>query len=72
MKLLEEEFGGNAIVAYFFCMNPGDDLADNFALLNIVEIVREVVNFPMRNDENFQNFQRRMKKVYFISNEIRF
>ena len=53
-------------------MNPGDDLADNFALLNIVEIVREVVNFPMRNDENFQNFQRRMKKVYLYPMKLDF
>jgi hypothetical protein len=44
-------------------MNPGDDLADNFALLNIVEIVRDVVNFPIRNDENFQHFKRRIKRV---------
>jgi hypothetical protein len=62
-KLLTEEFGGNCLVAYFFCMNPGDELADNFALLNIVEIVRDVVNFPIRNDENFQHLQRRIKKV---------
>lgn len=63
--MLGEEFGGNAIVAYFFCINPADELADNFALLNIVEIVRDVVNFPVRNDENFQNYQRRIKKVSY-------
>ncbi len=60
---MTEEFGGNALVAYFFCINPADELGDNFALLNIVEIVRDVVNFPLRNDENFQHFQRRIKKV---------
>ena len=64
-KLLQEEIGGNSVVAYFFCINPADDLAENFALLNIIEIVLQVVNFPVRNDENFQNFQRKLKEVFY-------
>lgn len=62
-RILAEELGGNCITSYMITLNPADDMADNLALLNMIELVRQVVNFPVRNDENFSSLRRQLRKM---------
>jgi hypothetical protein len=60
--LLFEELGGNCITSFFVTLNPHDDMEDNLSMLNFVDLIRHVVNYPVRNDENFSLLRRKLRK----------
>ena len=62
-QLLAEEIGGNCLTSFFFTINPTDDMNDNLMLLNLLDPIRQILNFPTRNDENFVALKRQIRKT---------
>lgn len=61
--LLEDEIGGNSITSFLFTINSNDDMNENLQLLNTIDLMRQILNFPVRNDENFCSLKRQVRKA---------
>ncbi len=61
-QLLPEEFGGNCITSFLITVNPRDDMEDNLSMLTFIDLIRQVINYPVRNDENFYSLRRKMRR----------
>ena len=70
-SLLVEEFGGNSITSFLLSINPSDDLSDSLSLLNSVDLLREIMNFPIRNDENVLSLLRKTRRHLKLSHETK-
>ncbi|KAI8929017.1 P-loop containing nucleoside triphosphate hydrolase protein [Entophlyctis helioformis] len=51
--LLLNEFGGNCITSILWMLDPYDANGSHINALNTTEILRQMVSYPVKNDENF-------------------
>lgn len=44
-------------------------MEDNLLMLNFIDLIRQVVNHPVRNDENFSLLKRKLRKKMKIEHQ---
>ena len=59
--LLFEELGGNCMAFSLFLMSTSDSASENLTMFNINNMMKRIINYPVKNDENVQAMYRRLK-----------